>query len=95
MAGPDFEAMCYPRIGKDAAEELRRFRRTAWLGPPMVACAVGAGLLIGASTVGDCIGAALVLVCVVGLWLSLRQWRTSVAVGRSFGFKGAVPIYRS
>ena len=56
----DFGATWYPLIGQDAAEELRRARRTAWLGPLNVVFAGGAGLLIGTSPLGDAIGVALV-----------------------------------
>ncbi len=57
----DFGTTWYPRIGEDAAEELRRARRTAWLGPLIAVFAVGAGALIGKGTIGDVIGVALVV----------------------------------
>lgn len=88
MANSDFESTWYPRIGKDAAEELRRGRRTALLGPVNGVCAVGAGLLIGTSPLGDVIGGVLVIACVVYLGLFVRaQWRTAAAVSVWFGVK--------
>ena len=89
MAQTDFEATWYPRIGKDAAEELRRFRRAALLNPPVgVACAVGAGALIGKGTVGDVVGIVLAMISVVCVGMFIRaQWRTAAAVSVWFGVK--------
>jgi hypothetical protein len=88
MAKPDFEATWCPRIGKVAADELRRARRTAWLGPLNPAFAVGAGLLIGTSPLGDAIGVALVggLLVTVGIFIR-GQWRTAAAISLWFGVK--------
>jgi hypothetical protein len=82
----DFEATWYPRIGKDAAEELRRARRTAWLGPLTAVFAVGAGALIGTSTLDDVIGVVLAITCLVYVGMFIRaQWRTAEAVSVWFG----------
>jgi hypothetical protein len=86
MAKSDFEATWYPRIGKDAAEELRRGRRTAWLGPLICVFAVGAGLLIGTSPLGDAIGVVLAIACIVYMGMFIRvQWRTAAAMSLWFG----------
>jgi hypothetical protein len=88
MPKPDFEATWYPRIGKDAAEELRRARRTAWLGPLNAVFAGGAGVLIGTSPLGDAMGAALVGGLLVSLGIFIRaQWRTAAAISLWFGVK--------
>ncbi len=84
----DIEATWYPRIGKDAAEELRRARRTAWLGPLNAVFAVGAGLLIGTSPLGDAIGVALVVGFLLSVGVFIRaQWRTAAAVSLWYGVK--------
>jgi hypothetical protein len=86
MANADFEATWYPRIGKDAADELRRARRTAWLGPLIGVFAVGAGALIGKGTIGDEIGVALVVGLLIGLRIMFgAYWRTAAAVSLWFG----------
>jgi hypothetical protein len=88
MANADFEATWYPRIGKDAAEELRRARRTAWLGPLNAVSAVAAGVLIGTSPVGDAIGVALVVGLLISFGIFVRaQWRTAAAISLWFGVK--------
>ncbi len=88
MAKPDFEATWNPRIGKDAAEELRRARRTAWLGPLTAVFAVGAGALIGKGTAGDVIGVVLAMACVFYVGMLIRaQWRTAAAISLWFGVK--------
>lgn len=88
MAKPDFEATWYPRIGKDAAEELRRARRTAWLGPLIGVFAVGAGALIGTSPLGNAIGVALVAGFLISLGIMFgAYWRTAAAVSVWFGVK--------
>lgn len=88
MARPDFEATWYPRIGTEAAEELRRFRRTAWLGPLNAVFAVGAGFLIGTSPLGDAIGSALVAGFLVNVGVFIHaQWRTAAEISRWFGVK--------
>ena len=88
MAKPDFEATWHPRIGKDAAEDLRRARKTARLGPLAAVFAVGAGALIGRGAVGDAIGVVLALGAVVYVWRFIRaQWRTASAVSAWFGVK--------
>jgi hypothetical protein len=88
MAKPDFEATWYPRIGKDAADELRRARRTACLGPVAAVFAVGAGVLIGKGATGDVIGVVLAIGCVVYVGMLTRgQWRTAAAVSVWFDVK--------
>lgn len=88
MARADFEATWCPRIGKDAAEELRRARRTAWLGPFNAVSAVAAGVLIGTTPAGDAIGIALVVGLVVSFGIFVRaQWRTAAAISLWFGVK--------
>lgn len=88
MAEFDFEATWYPRIGKDAAEELRRYRRTVWFVLLAVVCAVGAGALIGMGTVGDVIGVVLAMISVACVGTFIRaQWRTAAAVAVWFGVK--------
>lgn len=88
MANADFEGTWYPRIGKDAAEELRRARRTAWLGPLAAVFAVSAGALIGKGTVGDVIAIVLAIACVAYVWMFIRaQWRTAAAISSWFGVK--------
>ena len=82
-----FEATWYPRIGKDATKELRRLRTTAFLAPGAGAvCAVGAGLLIGTSAVGDAIG-WLLAAGAASFWamFTLAQWRTAAAVSAWYG----------
>jgi hypothetical protein len=81
MAEPGFEATWYPRMGKDAAEELRRARRTAWLGPVAAVFAAGAGALIGKGTTGDVIGAVPAIAAFVYVGMFIRaQWRTAAAL---------------
>ena len=89
MVKADFEDTWYPRIGKDATEELWRFRRAALVNPTVsVVFAVGAGALLGDGAVGDVIGAMLAAGCIVYFWLFIRaQWRTAAAVSVSFGVK--------
>jgi hypothetical protein len=62
MAKPDFEATWYPRIGRNAAEELRRGRKIGIYGFTMPLFAIAAGLLIGTGTLNDVIGGVLVIV---------------------------------
>lgn len=72
------------RCGRGAA----RFRRTAWLGPLNAVSAVGAGLVIGTSLLGDAIGAALVVALVINIGLFVQaQWRTAAAISLWFGVK--------
>jgi hypothetical protein len=88
MAKTDFETTWYPRIGKDAAEELRRARRTTWLGPPTAVVAASAGALIGNGMSDDVIGALLAIACVVYVVMFIRaQWRTAAAISLWFGVK--------
>jgi len=82
----DFEATWYPRVGKDAAEELRRARRAALLGPLAAVFAFGAGALIGTGTIGDVIGVALAVAGVVYVGMFIRaERRTAAAISMWFG----------
>jgi hypothetical protein len=82
-----FEATWYPRIGKDATKELRRFRKTALLCPAIgVVCSWAAGLLVGSGSVGDAIGLLLAAVAAGCCALFVgAQWRTAAAVSVWFG----------
>jgi hypothetical protein len=96
MAKPDFEATWYPRIGKDAAEELRRGRKIVTFGIVSPVFAVAAGLLIGTSTAGDVIGAASAAVVVIYLALFIgAQIRIAAALSEWYGIKiraGQLPL---
>lgn len=88
MAKPDFEATWYPRIGKDAAEELRRGRKIVIFGVTAPLFAIAAGLLIGTGTVNDLIGVALAAVVVVYLVMFINaQRRIAAAMSDWFGVK--------
>jgi hypothetical protein len=56
--------LTYPRIGENAAEELRRGRKIVLFGIATPAFAIAAGLLIGTGTFNDVIGVALAAVVV-------------------------------
>jgi hypothetical protein len=88
MAERDFEATWYPRIGKDAAEELRRWRKLTIFGVTVPLFAIAAGLLIGTGTVNDLIGVALAAV-VVGYFVMYidAQRRIAAAMSDWFGVK--------
>jgi hypothetical protein len=88
MAKPDFEATWYPRIGKKAAEELRRGRRITIFGIASPLFAGGAGLLIGTGPVNDVIGVALAGVVVGYLVMFVNsQRRIAAAMSDWFGVK--------
>jgi hypothetical protein len=88
MTKSDFEATWYPRIGKDAAEELRRGRKLVTFGIASPVFAVAAGLLIGTGTLGDVIGVASAAVVVVYLTLFIRaQVRIAAALSEWYGVK--------
>jgi hypothetical protein len=88
MAEPDFEATWYPRIGKDAAEELRRGRRITIFGISSPLFAAGASLLIGNGTLEDIIGIAMAAVVVVYLVMFIdAQRRLAAAMSDWFGVK--------
>jgi hypothetical protein len=89
MTKAGFEATWYPRVGKDATDELWRLRRVALINPPVsLVCAVGAGALIGTGTAGDVIGSVLAMACVVYFAGFIRaEWRTAAAVSAWFGVK--------
>jgi hypothetical protein len=86
MAKLDFEATWYPRIGKDAAEELRRGRKIAIFGITMPLFAGGAGLLIGTGAVDDVIGVVLAAMAVGYFVMFINaQRRVAAAMSGWFG----------
>jgi choline-glycine betaine transporter len=88
MAKPDFEATWYPRIGKEAAEELRRGRKIVTFGITAPLFAVAAGLLIGTGTLNDVIGVVLAVVVVGYLLMFINaQRRIAAAMSDWFGVK--------
>ena len=63
-----------------------RGRRVALADPLCALRAVGAGLLIGTSTVGTAFGLVLAFACALYVWLFVRvQWRTAAAMSVWFG----------
>jgi hypothetical protein len=88
MPDSDFESTWYPRMGKDAAEQLRRLQRSVWFVPLGLVFSLGAGALFGTSSAGDAIGGVCVLGAVIclGLWIN-AQWRTAAAASVWFGVK--------
>jgi hypothetical protein len=88
MAKPEFEATWIPRIGEEAAEELRRGRKIAVIGVLIPVLSAAAGLLIGTGTVNDLIGAALASMAAGIVVAFLRaQRRIAAALSRWFGVK--------
>jgi choline-glycine betaine transporter len=88
MAKPDFEATWYPRIGKNAAEELRRGRKIVTFGIVSPVFAVAAGLLIGTGTVDDVLGFASATVVAVYVALFIHaQVRIAAALSEWYGVK--------
>jgi hypothetical protein len=88
MAKLDFEATWYPRIGKDASEELRRGRKLTIFGVTVPLFAIAAGLLIGTGTSNDLIGVVLVAVVVVYFVMYINaQRRIAAAMSDWFGVK--------
>ena len=88
MAESDFEGTWYPRIGKDAAEELRRYRRITIFGISSPLFVVGASLLIGNGTLDDIIGVALASVFVVYIVMFIgAQRRIAAVMSDWFGVK--------
>jgi hypothetical protein len=88
MAKPDFEATWYPRIGKNAAEELRRGRKIVTFGIASPVFAIAAGLLIGTGTLDDVIGATSAAVVIVYIALFIRaQVRIAAALSEWYGVK--------
>jgi hypothetical protein len=88
MAKPDFETTWYPRIGEQAAKELRRGRKISLLGILSPLFAVGAGLLIGTSTLNDVIGVALATIGVSYIVMFFNaQRRLAAAMSDWFGVK--------
>jgi len=83
---PDFEATWYPRIGEDAAKQLRRLGQVVWLWPLNVIETFGFALLIGRGPLADVIGWLLALGLVVNLGVFVRlQWNTAAAISLWFG----------
>jgi hypothetical protein len=62
LAKQDLDAIWTPRLGEKGVEELRHLRRTGFIGMAMLPVVAGAGLLIGTSTLGNVLGAALAAV---------------------------------
>ena len=94
MTKPDFEATWYPRIGQNAAEELRRGRKISIFGIASPLFAVGAGLLIGTGTISDVVGVVLASMVVIYLIVFIdAQRRVAAAMSDWFGveIKG-IPI---
>lgn len=88
MAKPDFEATWYPRIGKKAAEELRRGRKITIFGIVTPPFTVAAGLLIGTSTLNNVIGVASAAVVATYLVMFINaQRRIAAAMSDWFGVK--------
>jgi len=82
----EFEATWYPRIGQDATERLRSFRRAGWFIALSVALGIAGGAMIGGSTREDAIGWGLVVGAAVSWAMFWRaQRRTAAAVGAWFG----------
>jgi hypothetical protein len=94
MAKPDFEATWYPRIGKNAAEELRRGRKIAIFGFTAGLFAAGAGLLIGTDILGDVIGGILAAMAAAYIVMFIRaQMRVAAALSEWYGVKiRAIPV---
>jgi hypothetical protein len=82
----DFEAIWVPRIGKEAAEELRRARRLAMMWPVALVFAGGAGVLVEKGIlVGGAVCAALAAYIFVAFVRAQR--RIAAALSRWFGVK--------
>ena len=88
MTSPDFEATWIPRIGKEAAEELRRGRKIVIFGIVAPLFAGAAGLLIGTGTLPDVIGITLAAVAAGYLVMFVRAQRhLAAAMSEWFGIK--------
>jgi hypothetical protein len=93
---PDFDAIWVPRIGREAADELRRGRKIARIGVVMPLVAGAAGLLIGTNAASDLLGVLLATV-VVGYLAAFidAQRRVAAALSQWFGVKisaGQLPL---
>ncbi len=91
QANQKFEETWYPRIGKEAAEELRRDRKFAVLTAPInLLCVCGVGVLLGLSLgpLGD-VGAGVFAVGWIVWFASFRraQIRLGKAVCDWYGMK--------
>jgi hypothetical protein len=82
----DFEATWVPRIGKEAAEELRRARRLAMMWPVAVVFAGGAGVLVEK---GILVGGAVCAASAACIFVAFvrAQRRIAGALSRWFGVK--------
>lgn len=92
----DFDAIWVPRIGRKAADELRRGRKIARIGVVMPLVAGAAGLLIGPNAASDLLGVLLAIV-VVGYLAAFigAQRRLAAALSQWFGVKisaGQLPL---
>jgi hypothetical protein len=88
VASSDFQTTWVPRIGEEAAAELRRFRKIGGLGMVTPVFAVAAGLLFGNGMLDD----LLAVVCsavAISLLVALinGQKRLAAALSRWFGVK--------
>lgn len=96
MRKSELEAIWTPRIGSTATEEMRRYRRTGVIGMALPLLAGAAGVLIGTSTLGDILGAALAVVVAWRLAEFIRaQRRLAAAMSEWFGIKisaGQLPL---
>jgi hypothetical protein len=88
MARQELEAIWVRRIGSTATEELLRYRRSGFFGMALPVVAGAAGVLIGTSTLGDVLGAALAAVVAWYLAAFIRaQRRLAAALSEWFGVK--------
>jgi hypothetical protein len=91
MARQTFDQIWVPRIGREAANELRRNARVTTITMfPLLPLAIACSFAFGSgSTVGTALGLILVLMATTGfaVWIRSRQ-KVADAVGRWFG----VPI---
>jgi hypothetical protein len=88
MTRQELEAIWLPRIGPAATAELRRYRQAGFIGMGLPFVAGAAGLLIGTSTLGDVLGAALAAVVAWRLAAFIRaQVRIAAALSEWYGVK--------
>jgi hypothetical protein len=88
MAKQDLDAIWTPRLGEKGVQELRRYRRAGFIGMALPFVAGAAGLLIGTSTLGDVLGAALAAVTAWRLAAFIyAQVRIAAALSEWYGVK--------
>jgi hypothetical protein len=96
LAKQDLDAIWTPRIGENGVRELRRYRRAGFIGMTLPFVAGAAGLLLGTSTLGDVLGAALAAVVAWRLAAFIyAQMRVAAALSEWFGVKisaGQLPL---